>query len=47
MIITDKNKILNFFLEITGNNKNDIEYIKNLIQVYPNVIDLMLSDFQI
>jgi len=44
MIITDKNKILNFFLEITGNNKNDIEYIKNLIQVYPNVIDLMLSD---
>ena len=42
--IQDKNKLINFFLEITGNNEKDIYYIKNLIEVYPDILTYMLSD---
>ena len=37
-------KLLNFFLEITDNKDNDTYYIKNLIQVYPDVLNYMLSN---
>ena len=40
--IKDKQKLLNFFLEITNNDKSEIKYIKNLIEVYPNVLDYMI-----
>ncbi len=39
----DKNKLINFFNDITGNDENNY-YIKNLIDVYPNIIDYMLTD---
>lgn len=37
-------KLLNFFLEITDNKDSDTYYIKNLIQVYPDVLNYMLSN---
>lgn len=42
--IQDSNKLLSFFLEITGNNEKDIYYIKNLIEIYPNILTYMLNN---
>lgn len=42
--ITDPNKLFSFFLEITGNNPNDNYYIKNLLDVYPDILNYMLND---
>lgn len=42
--IQDKNKILNFFLEITNNDKKQISYIQNLLEVYPNILEYMVND---
>ena len=42
--ITDPNKLFSFFLEITGNNSNDNYYIKNLLDVYPDILNYMLND---
>ena len=42
--IQDKNKILNFFLEITNNDKKQISYIQNLLEVYPNILEYMIND---
>ena len=42
-IIIDKNNLLNFFIEITE-SKSELTYIKNLIKVYPNILDYMIND---
>ena len=42
--ISSREKLLNFFLEITDNDKKTINYISNLIDVYPNILDYMLSN---
>lgn len=39
----NKENLLNFFLEITD-NKSELTYIKNLIKVYPNILDYMVND---
>ena len=41
--INDKNKLISFLKDITDNT-NDIYYIKNLVEVYPNVINYMFND---
>lgn len=43
MKVLDKNKSLNFLKDITKNDGNTY-YIKNLLDIYPNVINLMLED---
>lgn len=43
MININKDKLLQFFLEITE-NKKEIYYIKNLIEVYPDILDYMIND---
>lgn len=43
MTIQDKNKVLNFLIEISGNDK-EISYISNLVDAYPDILDYMLSD---
>lgn len=40
----DQNKLFNFFLEITGNNSKNNYYIKNLLEVYPDILNYMLND---
>jgi len=42
--IQDPKKLLNFFLDISGNNSKDITYMKNLIDAYPNVLDYMMNN---
>ena len=42
--INNRNKLLNFFLEITDNDKKTIGYISNLIDIYPNILEYMLSN---
>lgn len=37
-------KLSQFFLEITGNDTRDKDYIDNLVNAYPNVLDFMLND---
>lgn len=44
--LTDKHKLLNFFLSITGNKEKDIYYLKNLIDVYPDILKYMFSNIQ-
>lgn len=39
----DKNNLLNFFIEITE-SKSELTYVKNLIKVYPNILDYMIND---
>lgn len=39
----NSDNLLSFFLEITD-NKKEITYIKNLIKVYPNILDYMIND---
>ena len=36
MTIQDKNKVLNFLIEISGNDK-EISYISNLVDAYPDI----------
>ena len=36
----DKDNLLNFFSEITD-NKSELTYVKNLIKVYPDILDYM------
>lgn len=42
--INNRDKLLNFFLEITDNDKKTIGYISNLLDVYPNILEYMLSN---
>ena len=42
--INNKQKLIEFLLEITGNEYKNITYIENLVEVYPNIIEYMLSD---
>lgn len=42
--IKSRDKLLNFFLEITDNDKKTIGYISNLIDVYPNILEYILSN---
>lgn len=42
--IKSRDKLLNFFLEITDNDKKTIGYISNLLDVYPNILEYMLSN---
>lgn len=39
----DKENLLKFFSEIT-NNKSELTYIKNLVNVYPNILDYIIND---
>ena len=39
----DKDNLLNFFSEITD-NKSELTYVKNLIKVYPDILDYMIND---
>lgn len=43
-IINDKHKVINFLLEITDNDSKTISYIQNLVDVYPNILDYMISN---
>ena len=42
--INKRDKLLNFFLEITDNDKKTIGYISNLLDVYPNILEYILSN---
>lgn len=42
--IKSREKLLNFFLEITDNDKKTIGYISNLLDVYPDALDYMIKN---
>lgn len=44
LTINNREKLLSFFLEITDNDKKEIAYIKNLLDVYPNILDYMVAN---
>lgn len=44
LMIRDKNKLINFFLEVTNNDNKVISYINELTKVYPNILEYMLLD---
>lgn len=42
--INKREKLLNFFLEVTDNDKKTIAYISNLLDVYPNILEYMIAN---
>ena len=40
----DKSKSLQFLLKIIGNESENMYYIKNLLDIYPNTIEYILND---
>ena len=42
--INNKTKVLNFLLSIIDNDSDPMYYLNNLVEIYPNVLDYILSN---